>query len=94
MHTPDGFGPGRLPLAGLPQATRISMPTSKNGKRETVAMIISSRYMPKGKGNIDSSSAMQMPGKTIKKIAILKTMGAIKFTDPNLDPTLPRALRL
>ncbi len=36
---------------------------------------------------------MQMPGKTIKKIAILQTMGAIKFTDPNLDTALPRALR-
>jgi hypothetical protein len=63
------------------------------GKRETVAMIISSRYVPKGKGNIESSSAMQTPGKTTKKIAILQTMGAIKFTDPNLDTALPRVLR-
>jgi hypothetical protein len=36
---------------------------------------------------------MEMPGKTIKKIAILQTMGAIKFTDPNLDTALRRALR-
>jgi hypothetical protein len=36
---------------------------------------------------------MQTSGKTIKKIAMLQTMGAIKFTDPNLDTALPRALR-
>ena len=35
---------------------------------------------------------MQMPGKIIKKIAILQTMGAIKFTDPNLDTAFPCAL--
>jgi hypothetical protein len=28
---------------------------------------------------------MQMPGKTIKKIAILQTMDAIKFTDSSRD---------
>jgi hypothetical protein len=36
---------------------------------------------------------MQTPGKTIKKIAMLQTMGAIKFTDPNLDTAFPRTLR-
>jgi hypothetical protein len=36
---------------------------------------------------------MQTSGKTIKKIAMLQTMGAIKFTDPHLDTALPRALR-
>ena len=65
----------------------------KKGNRETVAMIISSRYLPEGEGNTESSSAMQMAGKTIKKIAIIQTMGAIKFTDPSLDTALLRALR-
>jgi hypothetical protein len=36
---------------------------------------------------------MHTPGKTIKKIAMVQTMGAIKFTDPNLDTALPRVLR-
>ncbi len=35
---------------------------------------------------------MQIPGKTIKKIAILQTMDAIKFTDLSRDTAIPRAL--
>jgi hypothetical protein len=35
---------------------------------------------------------MQMPDKTIKKIAILQTMDAIKFTDSSRDRAIPRPL--
>lgn len=37
---------------------------------------------------------MQMPGKTIKKIAILQTMDAIKFTDSGRDRATPAPFAL
>ena len=51
MRTPDGFGPGSAPSRRTSTSDTdfdADFELPKNGKRETVAMIISSRYTAQG----------------------------------------------